>query len=584
MGRKAARIEKLEQLQGERILKKKKAIKKLMISTVATGMLVPNFIIGASVVNAISGDEESNEQKIDQSQFLETENTMDSSDTSSEDIDQVEDTPDSSNETTSNLSESNVEANIVVGEESDDSKVDESKDSKRVPTISSLANNVNDFQYQINSESAIIIGYSGSSSDIVIPDEIEGYPVTAIGTHAFSGNNIGAKITSVVFPESLVTIGDYAFYEQELRGEIVLPSKVETLGSQTFSSNFIDSVKILGKLSFQSYAFQFNNITKLELNDDVNNSVYQGMLRRQFINSTINLGASTTFKIADLVDLNGQNNQVKWYSNSNNVEVSGDTLIFKGTTPSYSFTLSGEGANGEIYQADISVTADYSYIDAKDSSVPLTGKWSPEDNFIFAKDINGAVLAWGQSSAGGSGQPVVASGNVDTNIPGDYQVTYTIGTASKTITVTVNPEAEAGPIEVKHVDESGNELSASETLNGKVGLPYETKAKSINGWTVKTTPDNATGTFSEEAQTVTYVYERTDAKPVTVNYVDEEGNPHILTTPRKIVSTAKSEKLATQKSYLPKTGEQKAGLLTLIGVLLIFSTSGYIYFRKKVKR
>ncbi|HBI2014932.1 TPA: MucBP domain-containing protein, partial [Enterococcus faecalis] len=48
--------------------------------------------------------------------------------------------------------------------------------------------------------------------------------------------------------------------------------------------------------------------------------------------------------------------------------------------------------------------------------------------------------------------------------------------------------------------------------------------KSINGWTVKTTPDNATGTFSEEAQTVTYVYERTDAKPVTVNYVDEEGN------------------------------------------------------------
>ncbi|EGO7986289.1 LPXTG cell wall anchor domain-containing protein [Enterococcus faecalis] len=47
--------------------------------------------------------------------------------------------------------------------------------------------------------------------------------------------------------------------------------------------------------------------------------------------------------------------------------------------------------------------------------------------------------------------------------------------------------------------------------------------------------------------------------------------------------TARSETPTTSKNYLPKTGEQKIGWLTIIGVLLIGSTGGYLYFRKKVK-
>ncbi|MDG4967553.1 MucBP domain-containing protein, partial [Lactococcus lactis] len=90
--------------------------------------------------------------------------------------------------------------------------------------------------------------------------------------------------------------------------------------------------------------------------------------------------------------------------------------------------------------------------------------------------------------------------------------------------VYVYERTEAAPVTVKYQDEEGNELSASDTLNGKVGLPYESEAKSINGWTVKTRPSNATGTFTEEAQEVVYVYERTEAAPVTVKYQDEEGN------------------------------------------------------------
>uniref|UniRef100_UPI0023B24BFD MucBP domain-containing protein n=1 Tax=Enterococcus faecium TaxID=1352 RepID=UPI0023B24BFD len=52
---------------------------------------------------------------------------------------------------------------------------------------------------------------------------------------------------------------------------------------------------------------------------------------------------------------------------------------------------------------------------------------------------------------------------------------------------------------------------------------YESEAKEITGWYVIETPSNASGIFSEEAQEVTYVYERSDAAPVTVRYQDSQG-------------------------------------------------------------
>ncbi|WP_149667805.1 MucBP domain-containing protein, partial [Listeria monocytogenes] len=53
----------------------------------------------------------------------------------------------------------------------------------------------------------------------------------------------------------------------------------------------------------------------------------------------------------------------------------------------------------------------------------------------------------------------------------------------------------------------GNDLATSDTLNGKIDAPYQTSAKSISDWAVKTTPNNATGVFTNSKQTVTYVYE-----------------------------------------------------------------------------
>ncbi|MBM5696375.1 hypothetical protein D8Y04_14505, partial [Listeria seeligeri] len=68
-------------------------------------------------------------------------------------------------------------------------------------------------------------------------------------------------------------------------------------------------------------------------------------------------------------------------------------------------------------------------------------------------------------------------------------------------------------------------ITTSDTLSGNVGDTYTSTAKDIDGWKLKESPANATGTFSDTAQTVTYVYEKATvaAQDVTVQYVDGAG-------------------------------------------------------------
>ncbi|MBC1489723.1 MucBP domain-containing protein [Listeria sp. FSL L7-1485] len=86
-------------------------------------------------------------------------------------------------------------------------------------------------------------------------------------------------------------------------------------------------------------------------------------------------------------------------------------------------------------------------------------------------------------------------------------------------------EVQAGAdVSVKYVDADGNELAAAETLSGNVDESYTSEAKTIDGWTLKETPANATGTFTDQAQTVTYVYEKNTDDNVTPTPVDPDDN------------------------------------------------------------
>ncbi|EPR4539401.1 MucBP domain-containing protein, partial [Listeria monocytogenes] len=117
--------------------------------------------------------------------------------------------------------------------------------------------------------------------------------------------------------------------------------------------------------------------------------------------------------------------------------------------------------------------------------------------------------------------------------------------ANQTVTY-VYEKADGAPVTVKYVDADGNELATSDTLNGKIDAPYQSTAKSLSGWAVKTTPANATGVFTNANQTVTYVYEKADGAPVTVKYVDADGNE--LATPDTLNGKLDTSYAATAKN------------------------------------
>lgn len=105
-----------------------------------------------------------------------------------------------------------------------------------VPFSSAASENVTDdgFEYAINEENQTveITGYDGNSEIIYIPSEIEGYPVTSIGSNAFSYNS---DIGVLNVPDSVTYIGDHAFYCCKNLMILELPDSIEAMGIAPFS-------------------------------------------------------------------------------------------------------------------------------------------------------------------------------------------------------------------------------------------------------------------------------------------------------------------------------------------------------------
>ncbi|MBE6861669.1 MAG: leucine-rich repeat domain-containing protein [Ruminococcus sp.] len=80
-----------------------------------------------------------------------------------------------------------------------------------------------DFMYEIIDGEAVITEYTGSSDEVEVPAEIEGAPVTKIGTYAFEAEY---DITSVTLPESITLIAEGAFMDCSSLESINIPEAV----------------------------------------------------------------------------------------------------------------------------------------------------------------------------------------------------------------------------------------------------------------------------------------------------------------------------------------------------------------------
>ena len=197
------------------------------------------------------------------------------------------------------------------------------------------------------------------------------------------------------------------------------------------------------------------------------------------------------------------------------------------------------------------------YVWEKKEAQPVTVRY---------EDVDGNPLSTETILNGTIGLPYETEAK---EIPG-WSLTETPSNAFGTFTaepqevIYVYDRSDAAPVTVKYEDTEGNQLSEPTILSGKVGLPYESEPKEIPGWYVPETPSNAHGTFTEEAQEVIYIYDRSDAAPVTVKYEDTEGNqlsePTILSG--KVGLPYESEPKEIPGWYVPETPSNAHGIFS----------------------
>ena len=122
-------------------------------------------------------------------------------------------------------------------------------------TVSAEDDILNYLTYKISDGQVSITGCDKSvSGEVVIPEIIEGYPVTKLVGIAFDSC---VDIENIILPESLTYIEGYAFYNCKNLKNIIIPKNVNYIGWNAFySCESLESILIYGKsTSLGDHAF-----------------------------------------------------------------------------------------------------------------------------------------------------------------------------------------------------------------------------------------------------------------------------------------------------------------------------------------
>jgi hypothetical protein len=109
------------------------------------------------------------------------------------------------------------------------------------------------FLYSIRGNTVTITGYKGTATDITIPHEVEGMPVTQIQGYAFYSSGL----TSAVIPAGVTSIGESAFYDCRSLRSVTIPGSVAYIGAYAFfECESLTSVNIPGSVAhIKAYVF-----------------------------------------------------------------------------------------------------------------------------------------------------------------------------------------------------------------------------------------------------------------------------------------------------------------------------------------
>lgn len=146
------------------------------------------------------------------------------------------------------------------------------------------------FTYLVKDGQAKIYEYIGEDTSIVIPTEVDGYPVTALANNLFRKSDVESikieaqimklpercfeysKLKTIVMPDSLTSINEFCFASSELT-EIDIPDSVSYIGQNAFlGCKSIECIVIPASM-YQIGESAFNlckGLTRVVFHDNVN--------------------------------------------------------------------------------------------------------------------------------------------------------------------------------------------------------------------------------------------------------------------------------------------------------------------------
>ena len=153
---------------------------------------------------------------------------------------------------------------------------------------------IKDIKYNIANKQVTITQYNGNSKCICIPNNIDGYPVTAIGNNAFKNCS---NLETIYIGSNISNIEDNAFYNCNNLRSIVFSGNLINVGKNAFSN--------CNKLSIIDATITVSNIKYKIENGSVTISEYGNKEKTVIIPSTI--GGLPVTKIASSAFKEGNN-------------------------------------------------------------------------------------------------------------------------------------------------------------------------------------------------------------------------------------------------------------------------------------
>lgn len=256
-------------------------------------------------------------------------------------------------------------------------------------------------------------------------------------------------------------------------------------------------------------------------------------------------------------------------------------------------TLSG--LIGETYQTTPAVIPDYTCVETQGNAQGTYQQAGQTVTYVYEANVQPVTVKYQDEAGKSLRAEIILTGKLGApyqseqlDIPG-YTFIKATGAATsgefsnQALTVVYVYELKSAPVTVKYQDENGQSLRADILLMGKAGTAYQSEQLELPDYTFVKTVGNPTGQFSDQPQTVFYIYKRTEPAvtngTVTVQFVDQQGTTlrPALTLSGKIGDTYTTSPQAIDGYQLVTTPENVTGVYTAADTVVT-----YVYEAKPI--